>query len=121
MISDRVEDLYFQAKPILITSGLIKRRALEIAVEAKGDPKDLIILEIFCDGHDIRNAIFEVFLGKQSATAIILYEYVFEACFDQCSFSLQGYQKSNIGQQVQIIRWLPRNRFEKIENDEKQH
>jgi len=74
LISDRVEDLYFQAKPILITSGLIKRRALEIAVEAKGDPKDLILLEIFRDGHDIRNAIFEVFLGKQSATAIILYE-----------------------------------------------
>ena len=93
MISESVGNLYFQAKPVLISCDKIKRRALEIAVEVKGDPKDLILIEIFCDGHDIRSAIREIFLGKRSATAIFLFEYVFEACLDRCSFFFQGYTK----------------------------
>jgi len=85
LLSESVGHLYFQAKPVLISCGPIKRRALEIAVEVKGEPKDLILIEIFCDGP---KSIREIFLGKSSATAIILLEYVFEALLNQCSFSL---------------------------------
>ena len=76
MLSESVGNLHFQAKPVLISCGPIKRRALEIAVEVKGDPKDLILIEIFCESP---NTIREIFLGKRSATAIFLLEYVFEA------------------------------------------
>lgn len=60
LISENVGSLYFQAKPVLISCGQIKRRALEIAVEAQGNPKDLILIEIFCEG---QNIIREIFLG----------------------------------------------------------
>merc|ERR1712126_11130 len=71
LVSESVGDLYFQTKPVLISCGPIKRRALEIAVEVRGDPKDLILIEIFCEG---TKTIREIFLGKKRATAIVLYE-----------------------------------------------
>merc|ERR1712131_2893 len=71
LLAESVGNLHFQAKPVLISCGPIKRRALEIAVEVKGDPKDLILIEIFCESP---NTIREIFLGKRSATAIFLFE-----------------------------------------------
>ena len=97
MVSESVGDLYFQAKPVLISCGPIKRRALEIAVEVRGDPKDLILIEIFCEG---TKTIREIFLGKKRATAIVLYEYVCKAILNQCSFFFQGHQKRNIGKRI---------------------
>lgn len=86
MLSESVGNLHFQAKPVLISCGPIKRRALEIAVEVKGDPKDLILIEIFCESP---NTIREIFLGKRSATAIFLFEYVFEAFGTNAHFSFR--------------------------------
>ena len=78
MVSESVGDLYFQAKPVLISCGPIKRRALEIAVEVRGHSKDLILIEIFSEGP---KTIREIFLGKKRATAIVLYEYVFKEIY----------------------------------------
>merc|ERR1712142_1185498 len=75
-VSGTVGDIFIPAKPVILSSDKINRRALEITVEVTDDnPKDIILIELYCEG-DIRNTdetIREIFLGKSMVTAIIPY------------------------------------------------